>query len=235
MIVATYLTSGVDLQRGIIQAKDDPQYISAWYDSVIHSGLDGVILHDGLSDSFIKQFPKVKFIKVPECGKILLYDYRWIIFKDFLENNECENVFFTDVFDVQIVKNPFIQPEYNKKKLYCGDVNGDVMRGDYWIGAALKNKKLMALPGFEEIITSDRLLLNCGTFGGSRGIVLNFLKVLCDIILSVADREPDITVDMPVFNYVMYIYFSSMLYAGYPVCSGFKKYENRNDVWFIHK
>jgi hypothetical protein len=235
MIVSAYLTSGVDLQRGIIQAKDDPQYISAWYDSVIRSELDGVILHDGLSDSFIRQFPKVKFIRIAECGKFLLYDYRWLAFKSFLENNECDNVFFTDVSDVRAVKNPFKEPEYDSGKLYCGDVNGDVMRGDYWIGAALKNKKLMALPGFEEIITSDRLLLNCGTFGGGREIVLKFLNVLCDTILSVADREPDITVDIPVFNYVMYIYFSSLLYAGWPVNSGFKKYENRNDVWFIHK
>jgi hypothetical protein len=50
-----------------------------------------------------------------------------------------------------------------------------------------------------------------------------------------ADRGQDITCDMAIFNYVMYKYFANEFYAGWPVNSAFKKYEDRNDVWFIHK
>jgi hypothetical protein len=235
MIVAAYLTSTIDLQRNTSKTIDDPAYISSWYESVVKLKLKGTILHDELSGHFINQFPKIKFIKVPQCGKIYLYDYRWLIYKIFLENNTIDNVFFTDVSDVTVVKNPFIQPEFNENKLFCGDENGDILSENHWIRTSLYNKKLMALPGFEDIITSEKLMLNCGIFGGERRLVLKFLKVLCNTILSVADRTPDVTVDMPVFNYVMYRYFPSQFIAGTPVNSGFKKYENRKDVWFIHK
>jgi len=235
-IVSTYLTTGPDVQRGnIFKESDDINYIQGWYDSIIKLGLNGVILHDALSDNFINHLPGIKFIKVAGCGRFQLYDYIWILFKDFIEKNDFDNIFFTDLWDVKVVKDPFIQPEYNDYTIFCGDVNGDVMRGDYFIGAALRNKKLMGLPGFEEIITSDRLLLNNGTLGGSHKIITGFIKTLCSLILEMADREIDVTCDMSIFNYMIYTKFANEFYAGPPVNSRFKKYENRDDVWFIHK
>ncbi len=235
-IVSIYLTSGPDVQRGnIFKEPDDPHYIASWYESVIRLGLNGVILHDGLSEKFISNYPGVRFIKVPPCGKFQLYDYIWLIHKDFINNNDFENVFFTDMWDVTVVKNPFTDTGYNDHTIFCGDVNGGVMRGDYFIGGALRNEKLMRLQDFEEIITSDRLLLNNGTLGGSKEIITRFINTLCNLIYAMADRELDITCDMAIFNYTMYRYFPNEFHAGPPVCSGFKKYEKRNDVWFIHK
>jgi hypothetical protein len=211
-------------------------YIKSWYDSIIKiNGVTGVILYDNLSEEFIGNYPEVRFIKVAPCGTFQLYDYIWILYNRFIKNNNFENIFFTDLWDITIVKNPFLEPGYNDHTIFCGDVNGGVMRGDYFIGAGLRNKMLMTLPGFEEIITSDRPLLNNGTIGGSKKIITRFINTLYALIMKMADREPDITCDMSIFNYVVYTYFADEFYAGHPVCSGFKKYENSTDVWFIHK
>jgi hypothetical protein len=233
-IVSIYLTTGTDVQRGnIFKEPNDPLYIESWYNSITGLKLNGMILHDGLSEKFINNYPEVKFIKVPPCGKFQLYDYIWLIYKKFIKN--YDNVFFTDLWDVTVIKDPFKEPEYNDHTIFCGDVNGGVMRGDYFIGGALRNEKLMSLPDFEEIITSDKLLLNNGTVGGSYKMMSKFINTLCDMILKMADREQDITCDMSIFNYVMYKYFPTEFYAGFPVCSSFKKYEDRNDIWFKHK
>jgi hypothetical protein len=235
-IVSIYLTSGPDVQRGnIFKEPDDPEYIKSWYDSVIHLNLNGIILHDGLSEKFISNYSKVNFIKVAPCGKFQLYDYIWILYCDFIKKIPFENIFFTDLWDIKVIQDPFIHPVYNDYTIFCGDVNSGVMRGDYFIGGSLQNKILMNLSEFEEIITSDRRLLNNGTIGGSRKMIKRFINILCDVILKMKDRELDITCDMSIFNYVMYKFFVDEFYAGFPVCSGFKKYEDRNDVWFIHK
>jgi len=231
MIVSTYLTTSIDPQRGEVKKKDDPEYILEWYDSIVNLGLNGVLIHDGLSKSFVKCFPKIEFRKVrPVPEKMQLYDYRWVLYFEFMLNIACDAVFFTDVSDVQVKRNPFY--EFDEGKLYCGDER-EMIKDSLWMRESLKNEWYLSLKGFENMINSDLPLLNAGILGGSRDIVFKFLMTFVRYIEIFHRRPVDKTVDMPLFNYVMYRYFNPV--HGYPVNSLFKAYEKRNDVWFIHK
>lgn len=230
-IVSSYLTTAFDPQRGTRRDSNDPKYIQDWYDSIVNLGMNGVILHDSLCADFISKFPNIKFIKVPWVGEYQLYDYRWIIYRQFLRVRDIENIFFTDVSDVKVVKNPFTQKEYNRKNLYCGDEPG-VMNQNGWMKIALQNEQLCKLSGFRELINSDRPLLNCGIFGGGKSIVMQFLCILVPLIEQMKTRKVDQTVDMPLYNYVAK---DLSPVHGAPLNSVFKGYENRQDVWFIHK
>jgi hypothetical protein len=229
-IISTYLTTAFDLQRGVRKGLNDEQYIQKWYESIVNLGLNGIILHDGLYRWFMDDFPKVKFIEVPPVGEYQLYDYRWILYRNYLRTHPgIENVFFTDISDVQVVLNPFTQKLYDPDYLYCGD-EPETIGQNGWIKHSLGG--LLSLPGYLELINSNRPLLNCGIFGGGRDIVLQFLSRLIPLIEQMKFRKIDATVDMPLYNYVAQDF--NMIH-GHPVNSLFKGYENRNDCWFIHK
>jgi hypothetical protein len=248
-IVTTYLTTAPDPQlrfidgkwvKNTIKAKDDINYVIDWYYWICQLEMNGIILHDGLSEDFMGYFPGVKFIKThPVPAGIQLYDYRWFLALNCFAKLEIDNVFFTDVSDVKVKMNPFVHPYFKEGVLYCGDVAEEgtpkLLKDDAWVGISLMNKTLVKLPLFYDIINSNNPVLNCGTFGGNREIVLTFLKRFVSIIQKVANRPIDINGDIPLFNYVMYRDFPTQFHCGYPVNSVFKAYEDRNDVWFIHK
>lgn len=229
-IVSTYLTSGIDHQRGKKQQKNDVSYIQKWAESIAHLGLQAVVLHDGLSTIFMSQFQHVWFIKVDKVPDGLqLYDYRWVLYLEFMMNNSCDGVFFTDISDVVVKRNPFyeMQPE----RLYCGDEPTSI-RDCVWLQKASKCPVLSKLADFRYFLSSNDTLLNAGILGGSNRIVFSFLLDMNLAIEKVRRRPIDGTVDMPIFNYVIQRYSPV---HGFPVNSVFKKYEERNDVWFIHK
>lgn len=229
-IISTYLTTAFDLQRGVRKKNNDEEYIQKWYESVVNLGLNGVILHDSLHPYFIEKFPGVRFVQVPFVGDYQLYDYRWVLYRNYLRTHPLiENVFFTDVSDVQVVLNPFVQKLYDSDYLYCGDEPGTIGENG-WIKHSLD--KLISLPGYWELIHSNRPMLNCGIFGGGRDIVMQFLSKLILLIEQMKYRKIDATVDMPLYNYVAQDFD---IIHGHPVNSLFKGYENRNDCWFIHK
>lgn len=229
-IVSTYLTSAIDAQRGVAKEANDTEYIKNWVDSIVRLGLKPVVLHDGLSARFRAKFPDVYFRKVgkvPSC--IQLYDYRWVLYLEFMMNEPCDNVFFTDISDVVVKRDPFYEME--EGFLYCGD-EPTTIRGCEWIQKSEKCPVLSKLDGFEDLLRSDEQLLNAGILGGSHRIVFSFLLDMVLAIEKLRHRPIDGTVDMPIFNYVIHR-FNPV--HGYPVNSVFKKYEDRNDVWFIHK
>lgn len=230
-IVSTYLTSAVDAQRGETKTSNDESYIQKWYDSLVHLNLNGVLLHDGLSQEFQSKFPRITFKQVdPVPQGMQLYDYRWLLYYEFVLNNPCEAVFFTDVSDVKVVRDPFY--EFEEGELYCGDET-EKFSECVWIRNALGNPAFANLSGFDELLSSDNVVLNCGIFGGSYAPVIQFLEYIVRLIEYLRFRPQDKTVDMPLFNYVAYRYFYPI--HGFPVNSVFKAYEERNDVWFIHK
>jgi len=232
-IIATYLTTAIDEQRNVQQVGDTFNYIQAWYNSVILSGSNGIILHDNLSDDFLKLFPKITFVKYPRIPKgMSLYEYRWHIAYEFLQTVESNNVFFTDVSDCTIINNPFEQRDYKTETLYCGDEPCFIREND-WLQRCLLNAHIKNLPNIQEIWQSNMQVLNPGILGGDTKTVLNFLKVFTEFLTKLKYRGKDETVDMGIFNYVMNTQFAPV--HGYPVNSKFKAYENNNKVWFKHK
>jgi hypothetical protein len=230
-IISTYLTTAVDPQRNETKEVNDTKYIETWYNSLVHLNLNGVLLHDGLSAEFQAQFPRLTFKQVDTIPKdIQLYDYRWVLYYEFMLNNPCDAVFFTDVSDVKIMRNPFY--EFSENIIYCGDER-ETFKECEWMKSALDDNFFLQLKGFKDLFTSSNIILNCGIFGGTYDIVLRFINYTVSLIEYLRFRPIDKTVDMPLFNYIAYRYFSPE--HGFPVNSIFKAYEKRNDVWFIHK
>ena len=232
-IVSTYLTSGVDTQRGVTIAGDSDDYVLNWYNSIVSLDLMGVIIHDGLSDEFMAKYPEINFYKVDKKpNDITIYDYRWLCYYQFLKDLQPEKVFFTDLHDVTVVNNPF--PEMECGTLYCGDEE-IAMIDSSWIQGASCCKKLSKLRGFLKTIRSKRKLLNCGLFGGCYENVYAFLDKLVEMIKRLRGRDHNQTVDMPLFIYTMYNHFGNSFAHGFPINSVFGANEDRDDVWFIHK
>ena len=235
-IIASYLTTGIDIQRDIYTEKDNVKYIEEWYDTLISNKLNGIIFYDDLSDNFIKEFPKVKFNKVDSIPEgMQLHDYRWFIYLSYLKNNtEVENIFFTDIADVKIIKDPFIQPEFNDNTLYIGD---ETCKMDSWIVRCV-SEAFELIDDYHAIIGKYREenLLNCGIVGGNRNIIISYLELFKEYTLKILSRPIlDKTVDVPIFNYVVWKYFYPNIVHGLPVNSRFCNYENIDNVWFIHK
>jgi len=161
-----------------------------------------------------------------------LYDYRWFLYKQLLSFSLIDNVFFTDISDVEVISNPF--PHLRSDMLYCGDERGTLSQCG-WLNPARKNPVLIeGLDEFRDIMNSDKPLLNAGILGGNSIVVLDFLSTFCNIISAVAARPVEHTADMAIFNYAIYYYNFDVIH-GHPVNSVFRGGLNETDVWFRHK
>lgn len=232
-IIAPYFTSSIDIQRNMYISGDDVTKVMTWYRTIEQNQCQGIILHDGLLESFISLFPKIQFVEVPKVpNRYTVYDYRWIAFNDFLQTLDAENVFFTDLFDVAIINNPFIQKEYHPDELYCGS-EGHFLATNTWIRQALVVTELRNLPGFIKIFTTNNIMYNCGVIGGGKAVVQEFLNNFVNVLIGLQHRGADKTTDMALCNYILHKYHHPI--TGWPIHSVFKKYEDRKDIWFKHK
>ena len=183
-IVSSYLTSGIDHQRGSTKEIDDPKYIEKWAQSIRNLGLNGVVLHDGLTDAFISCYPYIRFIKVEPIPKgMQLYDYRWVIYYEFMLNNTVDAVFFTDISDIIVKRNPFYEMQ---DELYCGD-EPTTIKGCKWLQTS--RKSLGGIEDYKFFLHSNNTLLNCGIFGGYSDRVKAFLDIMMRYIEFYKDRE----------------------------------------------
>lgn len=194
-----------------------------------------IVFYDKLDQKIIDKFnPEyISFIQVEDCGSYSPHDYRWMIYQNFLQNNKdnIKNIFFTDISDVLIKQNPFLNIDENI--LYMGDENQP------WNNDWVEPRKyyyLNNLPAFSEIFEQYKSFpfLNAGILGGNIKIVSEFTDKIVHYIGLTLDK-PYATSDMLIFNYVLYRYFPNKKH-GFPVNSNFWKNEvDRNDIWFVHK
>jgi hypothetical protein len=235
-VISCYFTSVADAQRRSQLETDKHEYICDWYKSLKNQNVNIVILHDGLSNEFMKNYPNIQFEKVsPVPEGMLLYDYRWHTGYEFLKKVNADNVFFTDISDSVMVNNPFEQKEYKTDILYCGD-EPCVIRENTWLRKSLVNNDMMALPEFSTLYGGYKRVVNPGVLGGGKAVVMDFLKIFTDWLLKLKDRERDGIGDMSVFNYCVHIQSPEIPKKyGFPINTIFKKNENRKDVWFKHK
>lgn len=238
-IAASLFTTCIDPQRGI---KWNPSVkdLQDWYVSgkalcKDDPNLHLILFYDQLPQEIFKAYigDCITFIQVEDCNYLSPHDYRWIVYRNFVENNleEGDNIFFTDSTDVVIANNPF--PHIEPSRLYSGDE--EVAWDNGWANARSPFYR-RTVEDFEEIYQANRNsnLLNCGILGGSVDIVRKFLdKVYFYIELTL--EKPYDTTDMVTHNYVIRKYFPDVIH-GAPLNSVFKNYEyNRKDIWFIHK
>ena len=162
------------------------------------------------------------------------------MYNDFLQHHVqfFKSIFVTDITDVTLVNNPFIDSYFikNSTSIFCGDepkaLNNDWMREH----STNLRKNISDYAEYESKFGSETLL-NCGVIGSKAPIFFDFIKKLC-AIHEYANRanQTAYTGDMGTFNYLARTQFNKHLRHGTPVNTVFKMYENeRQDCWFRHK
>lgn len=237
-IASCLFTTCIDPLRGI-KWDFNPQIINVWYNSGLEickssPNTQLIVFHDGLSSEFINQYDLnyINFIQVPECGFYSPHDYRWFIYENFTQNNQFNSIFFTDISDVIIASNPFL--DIDDKVLYMGDEQHHTWNNEW---ALPRNEYYINnIEDFNLIFNSNNNgpFLNAGVLGGNKSIVLDFLQHMVRYSSTTLDK-PYNTTDMILFNYVIHKHFKSIKH-GAPINSIFNQHQiNRKDVWFIHK
>lgn len=120
-ILATLLTGTYDVNRDETLPNDDFEIVRKWYNSIINLKLNGIIFHNTFTKKTVKAYQNefVQFIKV-ECNKDFNSNvYRYFIYQKFIlkNKNSTENLFVTDIADVEVKQNPF------KSELYLNQTN----------------------------------------------------------------------------------------------------------------
>jgi len=127
VIFACHLTGIYDVNRNTTLPDDDYTIIKAWADSIMNLQLKGIIFHNNFSPKTCTTYQNdyLEFIKIDPDPRFKPNVYRYLAYQDYLKSHsdDITNLFLTDVSDVVVVQNPFIQPLYqqNKAALFCGD------------------------------------------------------------------------------------------------------------------
>lgn len=242
LVCASLFTGVFDVNRSEMLPQDHFPLIQKWCVSIQYLGLNGVVFHNNFSEKTISeaQLDRIFFIKVDFNTMLNANVYRYLVYLDFLKKygHQIENIFFTDIADVAVVKNPFADLFYsqNAESIFCGDEEEIV--DNPWMRNHCTHLRNL-IPKFEEFekINKSKTLLNCGVIGGKTAVMAELLEELCKIHLSctVSNKTP-FTLDMGAFNYVARTSFSDRIIHGFPVTTRFKYYEDhREDCWFRHK
>lgn len=241
IIIASHITGVYDVNRNEILADDDFSIVSKWAKSISDLNLQGIIFHNNFSEATCNKYQSdnLCFIKVeynPQYNPNVL---RYFVYNEFLKlhSHQFENVFFTDVSDVVVLKNPFVQKLFldNPMAIFCGD-EPEIL-DNVWMqnhGEHLRSK-IPDYAIYEEKFKNNPLL-NCGIVGGNRAVLKSFIADLWSIHSSYNfDNCTKFTGDMGAFNYLVRTQYNDNLIYGNPVNTEFKKYLADSSCWFQHK
>lgn len=242
LIMACHITGVHDVNRNHTLEDDNYNLVKNWAESIAERNIRGLIFHNNFSLETCNEYKNeyISFIKINYNPQFNPNVYRYFVYKNFLEQhlNLFQNIFVTDISDVTLVKNPFIDPYYieNHTAIFCGD-EPKTLNND-WMNAHSTNLR-KNIPDFAEYENKfgHETLLNCGIIGSNAPLFYNFIKKLCTIHQQANyENQTAFTGDMGAFNYLARTQFNKQLRYGSPVNTIFKMYENeRNDCWFRHK
>lgn len=242
LIMACHITGVYDVNRNTTLQDNNYELVRNWAESVAVANLQGIIFHNNFTIETCKEFENnfISFIKIDYDKRFNPNVYRYFVYRDFLEKemHRFKNIFVTDISDVTVLRNPFIDTFFleNPNSIFCGD-EPQILRND-WMQAhseVLRNK--IADFAEYEIEFSDETLLNCGIIGGSASLLYDFIQKLSDIHQCFNnDNQTAYTGDMGAFNYLARTQFNQNIKHGAPVNTVFKMYETEpTNCWFRHK
>lgn len=240
LILASHITGVYDVNRNETLINDDYSLVSDWAQSIINLNLQGVIFHNNFSDATCKlhENENIHFVRVAYNPQFNPNVFRYFIYSEFLKVHakSIENVFFTDISDVMVLKNPFQENLFlnNPKAIFCGD-EPKILENEWMINHSenLRNK-ISDFADFENKFKNDTLL-NCGVFGGNIAVMHSFIDQLWNIHEQFNyDNKTAYTGDMGAFNYLVKTRYSQIIH-GNPVNTEFKKYNFDYSCWFKHK
>lgn len=255
VVVTCYFTLKPDPQTGFSRNSADFKYIQPWYDSLLKTGANGIILHDGLEAEFIARYqtPTIQF-RYCEMGNYSIFEERWLLYHLFLRQlPQLEKVFFTDSNDVYITKNPF-QFITKESALYVGRDNANRIKDSGWLEA--ERLKFLEESNYSLAKTFEyQWVYNAGVTGGSYRVMLFLTNEMSKLIFKASSNHHK---DMTLINIVIHEHFyprlsnknwnqklvvSEMdsvsshenLITGFPFNSGFKDFDFNSSAYFIHK
>jgi hypothetical protein len=241
LILASHISGIYDVNRNTILANDDFSIVSDWANSIAKLGLQGIIFHNNFSESTCKAHESkyLHFVKVDYNPQFNPNVFRYFIYNEFLKKNHLyiDNIFFTDVSDVVVLKNPFQEKLYleNPTALFCGD-EPEILANDWMDQHSEHLRNKISDYALFETNFKDAILLNCGIIGGKISVMQSFIQKLWTIHeVNNADNTTLFTGDMGAFNYLVRTQYNDNLIHGNPVNTEFKKYEINDSCWFKHK
>ena len=242
LVMACHITGVHDVNRNTTLPDNNYELVKEWADSVTAAKLKGIIFHNNFTKELCRSFQNefISFVDISYDAQFNPNVFRYFVYRDFLQQHidQIKGVFITDVSDVVLVKNPFIEPLYmdNPTTLFCGD-EPKIVHNDWMLAHSehLRNN----IPDYEayESDYAQETLLNCGVIGGHSTLFLDFLIQLC-AVHQAGNRhnKTPYTGDMGAFNYLIRTQFNDRIIYGSPVNTVFKGYETeRTDCWFRHK
>jgi hypothetical protein len=216
--------------------QNDIKYIYPWYNSITKLGLKGIIFYDNLTTDFINTYQnnQIEFIKVSPSD-YSNNDWRFFVYRNFLQNHHYDSVFLTDGSDVTVVQDPSkIVQEYPDIDLFvCKDSIKLCQFGYLNIHkeARWDNYSWFAMQHLQRKLD----LINMGVIGGTYNNIMDFLDKFCLTRLKLG--TPSFNADMWIGQYIIrHLMSKKQILIGHPFTSEFKQYQNsRKDVYFIHK
>jgi hypothetical protein len=242
LVMSCHITGVYDVNRNNTLQADDYALVKDWAESVAALGLKGIIFHNNFSNETCEKYAneRISFIKINHNPQFNPNIYRYFIYRDFLQiyAPQIESLLVTDVSDVVVVKNPFIETFFidNPHALFCGD-EPQKLDNDWMKDHATHLRSKIADYADYETAFQEETLLNCGIIGGKTPVMQDFIEKLCTIHKQYNhDNTTAYTGDMGAFNYLVRTQFNAILRHGTPINTVFKMYEKeRTDCWFRHK
>jgi hypothetical protein len=240
--MACHISGIYDVNRNQTIIDNDFSVVQDWYNSVLNLKLNGIIFHNNFLDSTCEKYQNqfIKFIKFDYNSSFNPNVFRYFVYNEYLKLNfkNIDNVFFTDISDVLILKNPFQQKLFldNNEAFYCGDETE--ILDNPWMKQhceSLRNT-IEDFSLFEKKFKNETLL-NCGIIGGNILLIKNFIEKLWQIHENYNfNNKTNYTGDMGAFNYLIRTKFDKKIIHGKPVNTVFKNYDCYNlECWFSHK
>lgn len=239
-IFTTYFTTMVDPQRMRGRNPNQFQYMRNWYQSVNSLGLKAVVFHDNLSPQFVHKLTNenVSFVRVSSLHNRSTNDARFYVYSSYLQTHpEVRRLFLTDISDVVFQRDPFELVDLLGDWLYIGtDINFfPDLQSMPWMTTQLTKcfGRRSVEQGPVRKILQMRTVFNAGVIGGRRSKMLAALQRITQTL----DHTPhQHNCNMPAVNYAMHLYFSDVIFTGFPLTSHFLQHQvNPKGVYITHK
>jgi len=241
VMFASHITGIFDVNRTAVLADDDYSLVADWANSITKLGLQGIIFHNNFSKTTcnLYQSEHIHFIKVNYDATFNPNVFRYLLYAQFLSKyaHLIKNIFCTDISDVEVLNNPFLEKEYLQHPdfIFCGD-EPKILDNEWMQLHSQHLRDQIKDYAIYESNFKNHTLLNCGVVGGAIEVMHPFIASLSQIHDQYnRDNKTAYTGDMGAFNYLIRTKYTNRVLHGKPVNTEFKKYEIDSSCWFKHK
>lgn len=215
---------------------DDYKLIKNWYESVLRvldRDTHAVIFHNECSEWFCKKHSTefLSFVRWDKNHRPSYNDERFYAFREYLTiNDQYKRAISTDMFDVQIFRNPFLlMDKMHGFALFCGSEKNNVPHsyGRKWVNNKMRRCKL-------GVLSNDDIVYNAGICGGSRKNLLSFYETMISHFNRIPNGE---NANMAVFNRSIRDMktFAWDVFTGHPLHNIFESKKATPETYIKHK